>query len=210
MTIPEQYPLEKNFSSSSSPHVLVQSFFEGAQELLGEEKFHQILDCQNHGAQENIPSFSGKEAGSFLQLLETMYGRPGGHGLALRIGRTSFKYALKRMNSASPLNHTQFRLLPVGRRLETGLGHLAQFVSSGDLPPSTVTCTEDHWLLHSASVPDCSERQGFDPCCYAFTGLLQEFMLWAGNGRYYRVVETRCRATGSLECEFRIDKKPLD
>jgi hypothetical protein len=212
----EQYPLEKNVTLHPSPDVLVLSLFEGAQELLGEDKFLQILngrllpDAENKYGMQTPTSFSSKEAGSFLQLLETIYGRPGGHGLALRIGRTSLKYTLKRMDTAAPLNHTQYRLLPVTRRLETGLGHLAQFISPRDSAPATVTCTENHWLWQSANIPDCAERQGGDPCCFAFTGLLQEFMAWSGNGRYYRVVETKCRAAGSPECEFRIDKKPLD
>ncbi|MBE0697474.1 MAG: hypothetical protein IH586_11180 [Anaerolineaceae bacterium] len=217
MTIPEKYPVEKIVSFDSSPNVLIHSLFEGAQELLGEEKFLQILYCQlsrdnenKNGAQISLSAFSGNEAGRFLQLLETIYGRPGGHGLALRIGRISFKYVLKQMGDAAPLNQPQYRLIPIGRRLEIGLEHLARFVPPGDLAPSVESPAETHWLWRSANVPDCVGRQGSDPCCYAFTGLLQEFMLWAGNGRYYRVVETKCRAIGSLQCEFRIDKKPLD
>jgi hypothetical protein len=222
MTIPESNPYDHGERSASYPAVLLNSLFEGAQELLGEEKFYQILNYQFsqndenwRGAGQNTGSgvahnASVKTAGGFLQVLENIYGRPGGQGLALRIGRASLKHALKHIDGAAPLHQAEFHLLPVGRRLEVGLGYLAQYVSRGDSAFSTVTGTEKYWLWQSTNCPDCRERQGFDPCCFAFAGLLQEFMLWAGNGRYYRVVETQCRAAGSPVCEFRIDKKPLD
>ena len=64
---------------------------------------------------------------SLLQsMLEQEHGTLSGRGLALRIGRASFKYGLKEYGSALGLTKTAFRLLPLSTKMRTGLKSLAE------------------------------------------------------------------------------------
>lgn len=190
--------------NSLNSSLSAQIFLEGAQELLGPDRLEKIAG----GLSLSSPSLP--ELWELLRTLERIYGVPGGRGLAFRIGQTAFKYALRGAGQRIGLRDREFHLLPHQRRLETGLRILAaeigrewgQSISVSDSPTCWLLCVEEE-----QTHPDCTRSE---PCCLALAGLLHAYMVWAGGGRFHRIVETDCRASGSPACVFQIEKKPLD
>lgn len=140
---------------------------------------------------------------AFIQALEEIYGQPASRGLALRIGRASFQYGLKKYGDQAGFRAMEFRLLPAPRRLENGLRSLAQIIARECGSSISVSDEGAYWQWRV-------DRQTTAQDCFLIAGLLQEFTNWAGGGRFYRVEETECQACGSLACTYRIEKKPLD
>jgi len=205
---------------------------EGAQEMLGLEGFRQMFEQTagvgffplaaalpaHHGsngaaigASAGFPAHDEPLSVAGLpRALEQRYGAASGRGLALRIGRSAFKYLLQRRGDTMGLNSVDFRFQRAPLRMKTGLHLLAQELikDSGD----RITISEDaaYWVWRSERCPVCWGRETGEASCYLTVGLIQEFLAWAGSGRYYRVIETECRAAGAAACTFRIDQKPLD
>lgn len=189
----------------------------GAQDVLGAEKLHQVLGelwTDRSAAPAESPdgelALPQDSAGALLQMLEGIYGVPGGRGLALRIGRAALKYALKQFGEQAGLYRSGYRLLPANRRIAAGLDILAQVLGRECNDTIHVSDHETYWLWRSENCTLCQEHQSADSCCHVVVGLLQEFAAWAGGGRFYPVTETECKANGGAACEFRIEKKPLD
>lgn len=197
------------------PHIPSQILFEGAQELLGKAELQHLLErCHPITTPLNGSGAARKpfdlQPDQLVQILEDVYGVSGGQGLALRLGRTAFKYGLKRLGQQAGLDTVEYRFLPAQRRLETGLAALAWIVNQefGD----DVQLIDDGaaWLWRSENCPVCRDRKSERPCCTLTVGMIQAFAGWATGGQFYRVVETACRAMGEAVCVFRIEKKPLD
>lgn len=187
--------------------VTAQILFNGAQEILGMDMLQKVMERLGHA---NISSQSVRhgdlpvaEVGPFMRALEDIYGKPGGQGLALRIGRAAFQYGLKQYGEQAGLRTMQFRLLPAPRRLESGLHSLAQIIASEYASKISVTDEGAYWQWRMT-------RQKAGQGCFLIAGLLQEFTAWAGGGRFYRVMETECQARGSRACTYHIEKRPID
>lgn len=190
---------------------------DGAIELLGQENFQRVMGLlpadlafSLDSSHSNHSTWSAEAVGAFLDMLDATYGELGGHGLALRIGRSAFKFGLKQFGDRVGLRETEFRLLPAPRRQSAGLAILARVIGEQLGDAIRVIDHGAFWEWRSERCPLCSSRHSAGACCYLTVGFLQEFMSWAGGGRFYQVTETACRADGSTACVFRIDKKPLD
>lgn len=192
-------------------------FLEGAEEVLGAEQLNRLVkeitpeggELKGEPQNEGIP-LTLADAGPLLWKLESLYGAASGRGLAVRIGRSVFKYGLQQYGDQAGFHAVEFRLLPSPRRIAAGLQLLAQALGEACHDTITVTDGDTYWLWQSQHCPICRDHTSPDPCCYLVIGLLQEFAAWAGGGRFYPVTETTCRASGGPSCEYRIEKKPLD
>jgi hypothetical protein len=197
--------------------VAARILLEGAQEILGIDKLRSLLE---EYSSESVQTIAALKTGSVLlsigevamlaQILEGNYGVQGGRGLSLRIGRSAFKYGLKHFSEESALNSVSFRLFPAPRRLEIGLQTMARILSHECSDVITVADAGDYWLWRSENCLSCRNHQSADSSCYLTVGLLQEYMAWAGGGRFYRVTEIECRAAGDQACVYQITKTPLD
>lgn len=188
---------------SDQPEPIFQLFVEGAQEMLGLDHFQHVLDLPQTGL-EHTPVVTLPIA------LEQHYGAPGGRGLAVRIGRSAFKYLLQRRGDAMGLTSAEFRLQRAPQRMRAGLHLLAQQLIQDSGDRITIQDSETHWVWRSENCPVCTGRSTGDASCYLTVGLIQEFLAWSGGGRFYRVTERECRAAGASTCAFWIEKKPLD
>ncbi len=145
-----------------------------------------------------------------LLALVTLYGPRGGHGIAQRAGRASFKYLLRHFGNSIGLTELEYRLLPSAGRIKTGLEAIALMFTTSCGGSVELVDEKPAWLWKYTGCPWCFRRAEDSPSCHFTVGLLQEFLSWASGGRMYHVVETECSACGALSCTVRIDKQPFD
>jgi hypothetical protein len=146
----------------------------------------------------------------FQLALESLYGRLGGQGIALRAGRAASGQIFRRYGVQMGLQALDYRLLPGPNRVRVGLSALAAKVSELSSNRFIVTENSDAWLWQGLFCPFCWQRQSEAPACYFIVGLLQEFLSIISGGKIFNVVETECRAVGGEACIFRIDKQVLE
>ncbi len=151
-----------------------------------------------------------KDVSALLNGLEDSFGPPGAHGLAQRFGKTVFRNGLRQLGGKAGFRAMEYRMLPSPKRVAVGLAALADIVARTVNETITVTDDGEHWVWKVEACGDCEPRLGAEPYCFALVGLIQEFATWASGGRFYRVVESECRASGAAACLFLIDKSPLD
>lgn len=189
----------------------------GIEEIIGAPGLNAILNLARlkPGAAEvkngdPLKRMDNIEIASVQEALETMYGMRGGRGIALRAGRTSFKYLLRQYGVRLGLVDLNFRLLPVPTRLKTGLEILAALIGQIGDDQVTIEDQEKYWIWSSRSCPICWERVSHEQVCHFTVGYVQEFIAWASGGRVFAVTETQCRAKGDPVCLIQIEKKSLD
>ncbi len=156
------------------------------------------------------PEFTHEELSSLLLALTTLYGPRGGHGVAQRSGRASFKYLLRQFGDAMGLTALEYRLRPSAGRIKTGLEALSQILSSSCGGSVELVDEPKTWIWKYSDCPWCCRQSDPAPSCHFGVGLLQEFLSWASGGRMYHVAETECIAAGAQACTIRIDKQPFD
>jgi len=197
--------------TSQASHILM----EGVQEIIGRSGVFAVLKVTPNDERppsleqlyEDMPSDG---AVSVMSALDDMYGVRGGRGVALRAGRASFKYLLHTFGEKIELTSLSFRLQPTRVRLKSGLSKLSGLLSKEW--GAQINMSEDvrywYWRVHDC--PECAQANSDHMMCHFTTGLLQEYLSWAGGGKYYNVVETDCCAKGAEACVFRVDPVPLD
>jgi predicted hydrocarbon binding protein len=186
---------------------IFQLFQLGIEEILGTAETDLIIRQAWAAKNANSPGFL--IPAEFLTALEDKFGVQGGLGLALRAGRSGFKFFLKKYGRELNLLSLEYRLQPAQARISQGLVSLAAFFG-GDNLPSTLVNLEKAWVLGIGECEFCAGRDDTVPICSFFTGLIQEFMSWSAGGKVFIVKETECRAQGQDRCQFQIEKKPLD
>jgi predicted hydrocarbon binding protein len=143
------------------------------------------------------------------QALEDMYGARGGRGMALRIGRACFAHGMKSFGALAGINDPAFKALPLPSRVHLGLEALASVFTNFSDQKSYMRTEENYYEFVVENSPMAWGRTSDKPVCHALVGMIQEALRWASNGYEYHVQETACHATGSEECIFRINKKPI-
>lgn len=189
----------------------------GMEEVIGKSGVESILHLAGlyDDLAREYPSHSTKqdfsfEAVSLLQTtLEQKYGPRGGRGLALRIGRASFKYGLKEYGSMLGITEMAFRLLPLSTKLHTGAKIFADLFNKHTGQVVRIEETNDKILWHIERCPLCWERHADEPVCHLAVGVLQEALYWLSGGKVFSVEETACTAKGDSVCTISIDKTPF-
>ncbi len=190
---------------------------EGVQEIIGQAGVYATFNTANlahllpsDAAARLESEFSPDEQRSLLLALVTLYGPRGGHGIAQRSGRASFKYFLRQYGDSMGLTALEYHLLPSVGRIKTGLEALSQVLM--DTCGGTVELVDESqaWVWKYLECPWCVRRCEDGPSCHFAVGLLQEFLSWASGGRMYHVAETECTPGGAEACTIRIDKQPFD
>jgi hypothetical protein len=141
--------------------------------------------------------------------LGEVFGLQAGRGLALRIGRVSFKYGLGEFADLVRAQEVAFRLLPLPAKIDVGSQALADLFNR--FPGQQVQLESDsgHVYWKMTGCPLCVGRRSSSPCCDLAVGLVQEALSWASGGRFFQVEEVCCRAAGNETCTLMIDKVPL-
>jgi hypothetical protein len=145
-----------------------------------------------------------------LKAMQELYGPRAGCGMALCTGRACFKYGLKTFGAELGWFDMPFRLRPPAARITAGLDTIAQMIRP--IIAAEIRIDQDRyhtlWYMQPGAL-----GAGDDPgtsACHLVTGVLQEFLYWAGGGKYYPIEEKTCILNGASACLLSIDKHPLD
>lgn len=154
-------------------------------------------------------TFSFETVSELQILLEKNYGPHGGRGVALRVGRSAFRYGLKEYGSMLGLTEMAFRLLPLPTKLRTGARVFADLFNKHTDQKVRVeeTAEKIYWIIERC--PLCWERKADEPVCHLAVGVLQEALYWLIGGKVFGVEETTCIAKGDETCTIVIDQTPL-
>ncbi len=176
------------------------------QETLGVDTLNKILHyCGGKASQKGTDLIQ-----PVTQTMKEMFGLTGTRGLLVCSGRAAFKYFLKQEGKRLGFDTTQFRLLPTRTKLKKGLQQIAFWMQESSGEVITIVNEDKHWIYQVASSEKGTHELTSSINCDFMVGLLQEFLAWAGGGKFYRVKEASCRAAGADCCSFVIDKFPLE
>jgi len=188
----------------------------GMEEVMGINGMNGVLRLgdlehliQNYPSAREDRTFSFETISAIQTALELTYGPRGGRGVALRVGRATFKNGIKEYGSLLGLTEMAFRLLPLSTKLHTGANAFADLFNK--YTDQKVRLEErDHkifWIIERC--PLCWKRKSDDVVCHLAVGLLQESLYWVSGGKVFNVEETACIARGDPTCTIVIDQKPI-
>lgn len=199
------------------PQKMGRIIFLGLEEVIGKSGVDSILQLASLDAliQERPSARADKtfpfETVSLLQrTLEQKFGPRGGHGLALRAGRSTFKYGIKEYGSMLGLTEMAFRLLPLSTKLHSGAKTFSDLFNKHTDQKVRVEETKNEIFWHIECCPLCWQREAKEPVCYLAVGVLQEALYWLSGGKIFNVEEVDCIAKGDSSCMISINKEPID
>ena len=216
-------------TESSYPHRMGRVLLQATEEVLGEEELASVLGIASssmeacggyplppssvsgisaHLAANDVP-VDHLTAGHFLTSLEQIYGPQSGRGLALRIGRACFPYALREFGTSLGLTGMAFRLLPFPAKLKTFADALADLLHAHTNQHITVERVNGKLLWHVDGCVLCSDRNAGVSSCQLSVGLAEEALYWLSGGKIFLVEETACIALGDRRCTLQIDEVPI-
>jgi predicted hydrocarbon binding protein len=141
--------------------------------------------------------------------LDELYGKPGGRGIALRIGRSCFKYGIREFGSQLGLTEMGFRLLPLSTKLKVGGSTFAKLFNRYTDQKVHFEEIDNAFMWRIDVCPLCWKRQSEEPSCQLAVGLLQEALYWVSGGKIFEVEEITCTACGDDACTIIISKNPI-
>jgi Predicted hydrocarbon binding protein (contains V4R domain) len=176
----------------------------GLKETIGPGELTQLF---KNAFQTDVPSeMTEDQMKGLREQMEALYGETGARGLAFCSGRAAFKHLLGNQSRELGFEADDFRFLPGKVKLKKGLRLMADWMERVTHASIRVESRDQQWAFQVADCPEC--RLG--SMCDFTAGLLQEFMSWAGGGKFFRVNETSCQNRGEKYCQFLIDKRPIE
>jgi predicted hydrocarbon binding protein len=207
------------------PNRMGRILFLAMEEILGRSGVNAVLNLADlQTFINNYPPYNqdlGFSFGNISQLqigLESAYGPRTARGLALRVGRASFKYGLREFGPELGLTDLAFRLLPLPAKLKKGSEAFAALFNKFTDQRVRLERDEKFIYWHIERCPICWERRpkgngasfrSSGPCCHLAVGLLQEALYWLSSGRYFEVEEEKCIACGDSTCTILINQTPM-
>ena len=168
---------------------------------------HRINNYPKNTLEKN---FSFEEVSQIQTALEANYGLRGGRGLALRIGRGSFKHILHEFGPEMAFSDLVKRPLPLDKKIHLTVEILANVFNKYSDQQIVVSESVKEYFWTIDRCPFCWQLETEDPLCLQLVGLLQEALYWVSNGKFYNIEEINCIAKGDKACLIVIDKLPLD
>lgn len=198
------------------PEKMGRIILQGMEEVMGVNGMNAILRLgglekliQNHPSPRAEQAFSFETISTIQTSLELTYGPRGGRGVALRVGRATFKSGLKEYGSLLGLTEMAFRLLPLSTKLHTGAYAFADLFNKYTDQQVRLEERDNKIFWHIERCPLCWGRKADDVVCHLAVGLLQESLYWVSGGKTFNVEEITCAARGEPTCTIVIDQTPL-
>jgi hypothetical protein len=187
------------------------------EEVLGRNSLNMVLERAGlHPLISHFPpnnferQFHFETLGSLQACLETIYGSRSGRGLALRSGRSCFKYGLREFGPLLGLTDTAFRLLPLPEKISRGTHIFAETFNRFSDQQVRVNETKEVIAWQIDRCPVCWGRQTEQPTCHLAVGILDEALYWVSSGKHFRLQETGCIAQGDSSCTIEIIRQPFE
>lgn len=198
------------------PNRIARSFLWAMEDVMGKNGLNAVLSLAGLELYiDNPPPDTLKKQFDFAymaalsQALEDMYGARGGRGMALKIGRACFAHGMKTTGALAGIADPAFKVLPLKSRIHLGLEALASVFTNFSDQNSSLQNADSTYVFHVDVSPFAWGRSADRPVCHAMVGMIQETLSWASNGFEFHVHEVACRAIGSDECTFQINKQPI-
>ena len=186
------------------------------EEVIGREGVHSVLNLSSlasytdqYPAARSEKTFPFKAVTQLQESLEQVYGRQGGRGTALRVGRACFQYGLREYGSMLGITEMAFRLLPLSTKIRTGAKSFADLFNNHTDQCVRLEEKDGKLFWHIERCPLCWERRATEPVCHLAVGLLQEALYWLSGGKIFDVEEIACIARGDPACTIFVDPIPL-
>jgi predicted hydrocarbon binding protein len=190
-------------------NTIVRQALVAAQEVMGENGLNAVL--RSCGLERYIgdfppdnlePAIPTAQYAQFNQAIEDFYGR-GGRGMLRRIGKASFRYALREQAGLMGIAGVALKLLPERQQIKFVLNGMADALRKSN-PQVEVWLDEGgHLAYHDATCGVCHGRKSDTPICHLYVGSIGEAVEWA-TGKPHHVVETHCMAKGDEYCRFEV------
>ena len=198
------------------PNVMLRNLLEAIAEVLGENGLKAVLNVAGLQRFIDNPPPNDMELGVTFadygvvqQAVEDVVGPRGAKVILIRIGRATFRYALKEKPAVLGLAGLAFKALPRVARMKLVLASLARAATRDVNQPTDIEEHDEHFLFVVDECP-CRWRGKKDkPVCFVTVGVLNGALRWA-TGKNFEVQEVNCIAMGDDACRYRIDKKPLE
>jgi bacteriochlorophyll 4-vinyl reductase len=198
------------------PNVMLRNLLAAVAEILGENGLKAVLNAA--GLQRFIDNpppndmelgVTHADYGVTQQAVEDVVGPRGAKVILIRIGRATFRYALKERPAVLGLAGLAFKALPRVARMRLVLASVARAATRDVNQPTDIKEHDDHFLFVVDECP-CRWRGKKDkPVCFVTVGVLHGALRWA-TGKNFRIEEISCIAVGDDACRYRIDKKPQE
>lgn len=199
------------------PNRLGRILLQAMEEVLGRNGVIAVLKqarlrkrINNYPKNSLDKNFSFEEVSKIQNALDASYGLRGGRGLALRVGRSCFKYILNEFGPEMVFDDLASRPISQEDKIRTVIKILAELFNIYSDQQMSVDEKVDQYTWTITRCPFCWHLRADDPLCLQLVGLLQEALYWVSNGRFYNIEEVDCIAKGDKACLIVIDKQPLD
>lgn len=207
----DQDKLIYSFTNKIS-RIIVNSFEEvighnGMKAVLKQAELSSLI---NSFPDDNESGLKFDELSSIHLSLEQLFGVRGGRGLALRAGRVCFKNELREFGEEYGITDTEFRILPLEKKVTTGMEILANLLNDHSNQQVKARELSDRILWTVEYCSNCWNRKTDSHVCYLNVGMLQEGLFWVSGGKLFYVEETECVAKGDKHCTIAIDKIALN
>jgi predicted hydrocarbon binding protein len=186
------------------------------EEVIGRNGINAVLNLaslarliENYPPDNTNLEFPFSTVSDLTKTLEQVYGPHGGHGLALRMGRSCFNYGIRQYGKQLGLTEMAFRLLPLQTKLQTGAKAFAELFNTATDQHVQFEEKDGKFLWHIERCPLCWEREAHEPVCHLAVGVLQEALYWLSGGKVFHVEEKTCIAAGDPACTILIDPAPI-
>jgi len=189
----------------------------GIEEVLGANGLKAVL--QSSGLQRYIghppPNDLGqgvlvREYALLNQAVQEFTGRAG-KGMLQRVGRASFRWAIKEQQATMGLAGIALKALPQSLRKRAILLAMRKGLTDTlNYARIKVESEGDALVFIDYTCPICHQRTSKDAVCHIYLGSLGEALAFA-TGRDFRefeVIETHCKAKGDAYCRFEIRDRP--
>src|SRR6187402_2484205 len=148
------------------PQKMARVILLGMEEVMGGNTLAGVLRlnsleniAQNYPPATNDRTFPFETVSAIQTAFELAYGPRGGRGVALRVGRASFKYGLKEYGSMLGLTEMAFRLLSLSTKLRVGTKTFADLFNKHTDQKVSIEEQDGKILWKIERCPLCWERK---------------------------------------------------